>query len=142
MGLYNIVFGRNPETEIILKFLRLKVMDFHRFRDVNVESDDDGHTYIVVLVKIDDNHDFSSLPYFTIQVADSYDSSYNFISFDVTDHPQIHSIKEYLNNDDTIKNRMSPERWDHAADDIAVRIKAGENHPIKKILERIAEVNE
>lgn len=137
MALFNIFYGQNPDAGIILKFLRLKIVDFHRFRDVNVESDDD-RVYIVVLVKVDRHNDFSMLPYYTVQVADREDTNYIYISFDVTDHPQVEGIREYIRNDDRLIDRMSPERWEHATNDIIDRIQAGEDHPLKKIIESMA----
>jgi len=135
--IYNLIFGRNPDARVILRFLGLNMLDFYRFRDVNVESDNYGRIYIVVLVKVDDRNDFSKIPYYIIQVADAWDSNYIYVSFDVTDHPLVLAIFLYIKNDDRLLNRLSRERWDHATSDIIDRILAGENHPIKNILEKM-----
>lgn len=50
MGLYTMIFGKNPEYEVLLSSLGLVSEDFYRFRDCYL-GEYEGYLYIVVYTR-------------------------------------------------------------------------------------------
>ena len=78
MSLYNMFFGKNANTEIILAILELKENDIERFRDCGFE---DGGIYIYTRTGGNNRDDYpneklTSNPYYLGDEDDDYDCTY------------------------------------------------------------------
>jgi len=94
MGLYNLMWGRNPLAQLIMVAFEIPIPP--RFRDVCMYKKDDR--YIVEILARQgggnredyekENEELAAHPSFVSdRDFDDYDATYNIITFDVTDHP-------------------------------------------------------
>lgn len=78
MSMYNLLFGRNPNTDVILAILGLKQNDVERFRDCGFL--DDG-IYIYTRTGGGNREDYpneklTGSPYYISDVDDDFDTTY------------------------------------------------------------------
>ena len=107
--MYNVVFGVNPNKDLLLNILNLQEGHFARFRDIYLDADRN----IVVYTRIGGsnrsayNYIYEELkqhPWYSLDKDDSFDSTYSKIIFIV---PQ--PFKHLLNN---VEVSTDPEeRW-------------------------------
>lgn len=101
MGLYNMMWGRNPAAQIIMTAFEIPIPP--RFRDVCL-YEKDGKYLVEVLARQgggnregyeESNDEMAAHPKFVSdRDFDQYDITYNIITFDVTEDPIIEQFKE------------------------------------------------
>lgn len=115
MSLYNMLFGRNPNTAILLAVIGLKENDVERFRDVSI---DDGGKFIEVYTRTGGNNRgdypqktlFSS-PHFVRTWDDDFDSTYAYFTFRT---PQ-EFVEDVQHLSDVFTHGLRPEFAQHLA---------------------------
>jgi len=124
MGLYNMVWGTNPEANTIL--VAFNIHWPHRFRDAFL-FERSGKALIEVLARqggpnrevpdlAESNKDLSAHPRH-VSDEDIGDGTYNIHTFDVTDFVEIEGLRKFYGEDESpIRERMTPEGWKKAAD--------------------------
>lgn len=85
MSLYNMLFGKNPETKEILALLGLTELDVERFRECWI---DDRTRRIVIMTRTGGgnreyyrNEKLTSNPYYICDYDDDFDSTYAYYEF-------------------------------------------------------------
>lgn len=104
MSLYNMLFGMNSQTPLLLAVIGLKENDVERFRDVSVE--DEGKT-IAVYARTGGNNraDYPQValyqnPLFVTTADDDFDNTYATFRFRVPDEfaPDVAGLRDIIGN--------------------------------------------
>lgn len=115
-NMYNVVFGVNPNKDLLLNILNLQEGHFARFRDIYLDADRN----IVVYTRIGGpnrsayNYIYEELkqhPWYSLDKDDSFDSTYSKIIFSIPS-----SFKHLINN---VEISLDPEeRWKQLSNSI------------------------
>lgn len=113
MNMYNLLFGRNPQSELLLAVIGLKENDVERLRDVSA-SEDGKQIYVYTRTGGGNREDFPntemrSLPCWLDSVDDDYDSTYCTDTFNVPEG----FAQDVVNLKDILQYGIRPEFGQH-----------------------------
>ena len=110
-NLYNLIFGFNPMSHMILAAIGLTVAEFGRPRDCQVIKTDDGEYRIAMYTRNGGKNrpqhmpDFTWHPNYLYDKDDDFDNTYATIYFSIpAEH--LHNLKEYSTKDIPISDKI------------------------------------
>lgn len=100
MSLYNMIFGRNPHSELILALIGLKKNDIERYRDCSINFDDE-QIWVYTRTGGGNREDYpnellTKSPYYLRDHDDSFDTTYANYYFKFPDEikQDIHNLRD------------------------------------------------
>lgn len=103
MSFYNMMFGKNPVSDLVLAIIGLKENDIERFRDCGIDLEDDN-IWVYTRTGGNNRDDYENLalvesPYYMYDRDDEYDSTYATYFFSIPEeiHADLMDFLDYTN---------------------------------------------